>query len=204
MFSYEFLLTSLVVVLIPGTGVIYTVSNGLLLGRRAGVAAAAGCTLGIVPHLLAGMLGLSAVLHVSALAFQVVKYAGAAYLLYLAWAMWRETGTFGIQEAGGRSGATQIIVRGLLINILNPKLSIFFLAFLPQFISVEAGHTLMQMGRLSLVFMLMTLVIFIGYGICAHGVRTWLIHSPRRMRRLQRSFALAFAVLGVKLAMSEQ
>lgn len=204
MLSLEFLLTSLVVVLIPGTGVIYTVSNGLLSGRRAGVAAAFGCTLGIVPHLLAGMLGLSAILHISALAFQVVKYAGAAYLIYLAWAMWRETGSLGLQDQGRNTSTRHIIVRGVLINILNPKLSIFFLAFLPQFISLESGNVLLQMGSLSLVFMAMTLVIFIGYGLCAHWVRAWLIHSPVRMRRLQRSFALTFAVLGAKLAVSEQ
>ena len=93
MFSTEFLITSLVVVLIPGTGVIYTVSTGLFLGWRASVAAAFGCTAGITPHLSASILGLSAILHMSALAFQAVKFAGAAYLLYLAWAMWRETGS---------------------------------------------------------------------------------------------------------------
>jgi threonine/homoserine/homoserine lactone efflux protein len=204
MFSTEFLITSLVVVLIPGAGVIYTVSTGLFLGWRASIAAAFGCTAGIIPHLSASILGLSAILHMSALAFQAVKYAGAAYLLYLAWSMWRETGALKFNSPSTQNGLWQIATKGILINILNPKLSIFFLAFLPLFVSPKASSPIFQMIILSLIFMAMTLIIFILYGISANGVRRYVVNSPKAIRWLQRSFAATFAVLGVKLAMTEQ
>jgi len=198
----EFLLTSLVVVLVPGTGGIYTVSTGHFQGWRASIAAAFGCTAGIVPHLLVSILGLSAILHFSALAFTVIKYAGAAYLLYLAWAMWRETGGLQFKAAARKKGMLPIAVKGILVNILNPKLSIFFLAFLPLFVATEASSPLLQMVALSLVFMGMTLFIFILYGIFAHGVRLYVINSPKVILWLQRCFAGIFALLAVKLALS--
>ena len=204
--SNEFLLTSLVVVLAPGTGVIYTVSTGLLAGWRAAIAAAFGCTMGILPHLLACTLGLSALLHVSALAFQVFKFAGVAYLLYLAWSMWRETGGLNFDSNGKDRAKSmgRIALRGFLINILNPKLSIFFLAFLPLFVTPEGGAPLPQMLVLSAVFMGMTLGIFIVYGLCADLVRAKVAGSPRLVTWLQRSFAAIFAAMGLKLALAEQ
>lgn len=204
MLSTEFLLTSLVVVLLPGTGVIYTISSGLFLGFRASIAAACGCTLGIVPHLLASILGLSAILHMSALAFQVVKYAGTAYLLYLAWSMWRETGALKFDEQRQKSSMLQIALKGFLINILNPKLSIFFLAFLPLFVVPDAASPLLQMLLLSAVFMFMTFCIFICYGASAHSVRSHVVNSPKSILWLQRTFAAIFASLGARLAMSDQ
>jgi threonine/homoserine/homoserine lactone efflux protein len=203
MFSTEFLLTSLVVVLIPGTGVIYTVSNGLFLGWRASIAAAVGCTAGILPHLTASILGLAAILHMSALAFQALKYAGVVYLLYLAWGMWRETGALQFDAPATRKGVRQIITRGFLINILNPKLSIFFLAFLPLFVSPRATSPTLQLMLLSAVFMAMTLVIFILYGLLADAVRRYVVDSPQVVTWMQRSFATIFAVLGIKLALTE-
>lgn len=204
MFSTDFLLTSLVVVLMPGTGVIYTVSTGLFLGWRASIAAAFGCTTGIIPHLSASILGLSAILHMSAVAFQSLKYAGAIYLLYLAWSMWRETGTIKFDSPSSNKSLWQIIKKGFLINILNPKLSIFFLAFLPLFVSPNTSSPTFEMVILSIVFMAMTLVIFILYGIAANGFRRYVVSSPRLMVWLQRSFAVTFAAFGVKLALTEQ
>ena len=204
MISAEFLLTSLVVVLIPGTGVIYTVSVGLFSGGRNAMAAAAGCTLGIVPHLLASVLGLSAIMHMSALAFSALKYAGAAYLLYLAWGMWRETGLIKMDNQARTTGLIKIATRGILINILNPKLSIFFLAFLPLF--VHTGGTIApiyQMLLLSGVFMLMTFVIFIGYGILAGLVSQSILRRPNVLKRIQQSFSVVFAALATRLALSE-
>ena len=203
MFSMEFLLTSLVVVLIPGTGVLYTVSTGLFHGRRASIAAAVGCTAGILPHLTASILGLAAILHMSAVAFQAVKYAGVLYLLYLALSMWRETGTLQFDAPTTRRGMRQIIIRGFLINILNPKLSIFFLAFLPLFVAPRAASPTLQMLILSGVFMAMTLVIFILYGLLAGGVRRYVAGSPKVVTWMQRSFAAVFAALGLKLALAE-
>jgi threonine/homoserine/homoserine lactone efflux protein len=204
MITTEFLLTALVVVLIPGTGVLYTVSTGLFSGWRAGIAASIGCTAGILPHILASILGLSALLHTSALAFQVVKFIGVGYLLYLAWSMWRATGALQVTAQGGAQNLRQVAVRGFLINILNPKLTIFFLAFLPLFVSPTAASPLMQMGLLSAVFMAMTLVVFIGYGLSAHAVRNCFVRSPVLTSWLQRSFAVVFAALGAKLALTEQ
>ena len=203
----EFLLTSLIVVLMPGTGVIYTLSCGLFQGRAASVAAAFGCTMGILPHMSASMLGLAALLHASALAFQAVKFAGVAYLLYLAWGMWRETGTLRVTEAEGADrgsgGLARVARRGFLINILNPKLSIFFLAFLPQFTPADAVSPLWTMAGHSAVFMLMTFVVFVLYGIFAALARERM-SSPRVMRWLRRSFAGLFAALGVRLAFAER
>lgn len=204
MFNTEFLLTSLVVVLIPGTGVIYTVSTGLFCGWRASIAAAFGCTTGIIPHLTASILGLSAILHMSAIAFQVIKYAGVIYLMYLAWSMWRETGSLKISSTDSTKTLRQIIVRGFLINILNPKLSIFFLAFLPLFVSPNISSPMFQMFILSAVFMAMTFIIFILYGLSANYVRKFIVNSEKVTTWLQKSFAIIFAALGAKLAMTEQ
>ncbi|MFG1495348.1 LysE family translocator [Saccharospirillum sp. HFRX-1] len=204
MISLEFLLTSLVVVLIPGTGVLYTLATGLFVSRRASFYAAAGCTLGIVPSLLASVLGLAVIFHTSVLAFQIIKYAGVIYLLYLAWSMWRSSSPLSVAENSHEKDAWSVALKGMLINILNPKLSIFFLAFMPQFVQPEAGQPLMQMLLLGGVFMLMTLVIFIGYGLIANQFRQWVTQSQRAAVVLQKIFAGSFAALGVKLALTEQ
>ena len=204
MISTEFLITSLIVVLIPGTGVVFTVSTGLLLGWRASVFASLGCTAGILPHLLASVVGLAAVLHMSALAFHLLKFAGTVYLLYLAWVMWREKGMITFDKHPSEAGALNIIFKAFLLNILNPKLSIFFLAFLPQFVVPGAESPLFQMLALSGVFMSMTLAVFVVYGVLAHSIRASVLKSPRFMTWMQRSFAAAFALLGVNLALSER
>jgi len=201
----DFLLTSLIVVLIPGTGVVFTVSTGLTRGRRASVYAALGCTAGIVPHLLATVVGLAALLHMSALAFQALKWAGVLYLLYLAYATWRDQRAFAVDAAAadGRSGV-RIAVKAFLINILNPKLSIFFLAFLPQFVATDATSPLLQLLLLSGVFMAMTFAVFVIYGLLAHAFRRAVIESPRVQGWLRRGFAAAFAGLGLNLALSQR
>lgn len=204
MITPEFLLTSLVVVLIPGTGVIYTVSTGLFLGGRASLAAAVGCTLGIVPHLVASILGLSAILNLSAQAFIVIKYVGAAYLLYMAWGLWRDRSALALEGKTDRQSQLRIINRGVWINLLNPKLTVFFLSFLPLFVDPTAAAPLSQLIQLSGIFMLMTLVVFIVYGQIAQGFRQWVIGSPRLFERIRRGFALTFAALGVKLALMER
>ncbi len=204
MFNPEFLLTALVVVLVPGTGVIYTVSTGLALNRRSSFFAALGCTLGIVPHLTASILGLSAILHLSAQVFQVIKWVGVVYLLYLAWNMWRDSGTLTLEGSAKKTNAFQIASKGILINILNPKLTIFFLAFLPLFISPDSNSATRELLGLSIVFMVMTFVVFVLYGLLASAAAKFLTQSPKAMRRLQKSFALIFAGLAAKLAFTEQ
>src|SRR5215475_2340797 len=165
--SWDFLLTTLIVVVSPGTGVLYTLAAGLSRGSRASIVAAFGCTLGIVPHMAAAILGLAALLHASAMAFQILKYLGVAYLLYMAWSALRERGALTVEKEVSARSATQVIVSAILINILNPKLSIFFFAFLPQFVSAGEAHPLSRMLELSGVFMLMTFVVFVGYGLFA-------------------------------------
>lgn len=203
MITLEFLITSLVVVLIPGTGVVFTISTGLAQGRRASVYAAIGCTAGIVPHLLATVLGLAALLHTSALAFQALKYAGVAYLLYLALMTWRDQTAFAVERDAAARSATSLMTKAILLNILNPKLTIFFLAFLPQFVD-PVGAPLAQMLTLSAVFMVMTLLVFVAYGFLAHAFRAAVIDSPRVQAWLRRSFAGAFAALGANLALSDR
>jgi len=204
MITFEFLVTSLIVVLIPGTGVVFTVSAGLTQGRRASVFAAVGCTAGIVPHLLATVLGLSAVMHTSAIAFQTLKFAGVAYLLYLALATWKDRSAFAIENTPSTQSAQALVVKAFLLNILNPKLSIFFLAFLPQFVEPTAASPLAQMLVLSSVFMAMTFLVFIVYGFLAHSLRKLVIESSRVQAWLRRGFATAFVGLGAHLALSER
>ncbi|HXP75711.1 MAG TPA: LysE family translocator [Stellaceae bacterium] len=202
--SPEFLITSLIVVVSPGTGVLYTLAAGLSRGSRASVVAAFGCTLGIVPHLAAAILGLAALLHTSAVLFQTFKYAGVAYLLYMAWMTLREHGTLKVEREVGARSALQVTVTAILINILNPKLSIFFLAFLPQFVDAGEAHPLPRMLELSAVFMLMTFVVFVGYGLFAAAVRDHVISRPRVMTWMRRTFAAAFVALGARLAFAER
>jgi threonine/homoserine/homoserine lactone efflux protein len=202
--SLEFLITSFIVVVSPGTGVLYTLAAGLSRGSRASIVAAFGCTLGIVPHMAAAILGLAALLHTSALAFQIFKYLGVAYLLYMAWSTLREGGALRVEKEIDARSATQVTVHAILINILNPKLSIFFLAFLPQFISAEETAPLAAMLGLSGVFMLMTFVVFIGYGLFAAAIREHVISRPLVLTWMRRAFAGAFAALGARLALSER
>ncbi|AWL93925.1 MULTISPECIES: LysE family translocator [Bradyrhizobium] len=202
--SWSFLLTSLIVVASPGTGVLYTLAAALTRGSRASLAAAFGCTLGIVPHMMAAMLGLAAVLHTSALAFAALKWGGVLYLLYMSWQALREQGALAVEGEIRERSVGRVIVTGFLINILNPKLSIFFLAFLPQFIAADEAHVLARMLELSGAFMAMTLAVFVVYGLCAASVREHVISRPRIMAWLRRSFAAGFAALGAKLAFAER
>ncbi|MBK3509890.1 LysE family translocator [Pseudomonas sp. MF6747] len=204
MLSVNFLVTCLIVVLIPGTGVIFTVSTGLTAGKRASVFAALGCTAGILPHLLASVLGLSALLHTSALAFEVLRYAGVAYLLYLAYATWRDRSAFAMNDSPTATTARGLMIRGFLLNILNPKLTIFFLAFLPQFVTPGSISPAVQMLVLSAVFMAMTFAVFVIYGLLANGFRRAVIESPRVQNWLRRSFAAVFAGLGLNLAFAQR
>lgn len=202
--SPEFLLTTLIIVASPGTGVVYTLAAGLSRGGRASVLAAFACTLGIVPHLVAALTGLAALLHASAVAFEIVKYAGVAYLLYMAWQSLREHGALKVEANPDARSVRQVLVDGVLINLLNPKLSIFFVAFLPQFIAPNEPNVLARMLELSGVFMAATFIIFAIYGLCAASVRDRIVGSARVMTWLRRSFAAAFVALSAKLAFTTQ
>jgi threonine/homoserine/homoserine lactone efflux protein len=202
--TIEFLMTSLIVVASPGTGVLFTLAAGLSHGARASVTAAFACTLGIIPHMAAAVTGLAALLHTSALAFQTLKYLGVAYLLYMAWKTLQEHGALRVEKEIEPRSVGQIIVSGILINILNPKLSIFFFAFLPQFVKTDEPHALQRMLELSLVFMLLTFFVFVAYGVFAASVRNHILSRPMLLMWMRRAFAGAFAGLGIKLALSER
>jgi threonine/homoserine/homoserine lactone efflux protein len=202
--SIEFLITSLIIVATPGTGVLYTLAAGFSRGRRASVVAAFGCTLGIIPHMAAAIMGLAALLHASAVAFQTLKYLGVVYLLYMAWNTLREHGALRVETDVDRKSTRQVIVSAILVNILNPKLSIFFLAFLPQFLSADDPHPLSRMFELSAVFMLLTFIVFVGYGLCAAAIRNHVISRPSVLTWMRRTFAGAFIALGVKLALADR
>ena len=201
MISAQFLLTAFVVVLAPGTGVIYTLALGLGQGRRAALWAALGCAFGIVPHLAAATLGLAAILHSSALLFNVVKLAGVAYLLYLTWQSLRSGGALSVQAEHKGEAGLRIASRGLLINVLNPKLSIFFLALLPPFLSGDPATATLEMARLGAAFMGLTFVVFVLYGLFAAKARQFILGSETVMRWLNRSFAGLFAILAGRLAL---
>ena len=202
--TWSFLLTSLIVVASPGTGVLYTLAVALAQGSRASVAAAFGCTLGILPQMVGAMLGLAAILHTSALAFAALKWCGVAYLLYMAWQALRETGALAIKAEPSRKSDRRVIVTAILINILNPKRSIFFYAFLPQFIAIDEPHPVGRLLELSGAFMLTTFVVFAIYGLFAAAVRDRIISRPKVLAWLRRSFAAGFAALGARLALSER
>jgi threonine/homoserine/homoserine lactone efflux protein len=202
--SVEFLVTTFIVVATPGTGVIYTLTAGLTRGAQASLVAAIGCTLGIVPHMLAAITGLAAVMNTSALAFDALKVFGVAYLLYLAWKTWTERGALSVDSATAPRSTTKVIIRAVLINLLNPKLTIFFFAFLPQFVTNDEPDTVFRMLTLSGVFMLVTLAVFAVYGVFAAAVRDQVVSRPRVMTWIRRSFAAAFVALGAKLALSER
>jgi threonine/homoserine/homoserine lactone efflux protein len=202
--TVEFLLTSLIVIVSPGTGVLYTLAAGLSRGSRASIIAAFGCTLGIVPHMAAAILGLAALLHASAVAFQAFKWLGVAYLLYMGWNALKEHGALRVEREIGARSALKVTIEAILINILNPKLSIFFFAFLPQFVTGDETHPLAHMALLSAVFMALTFVVFVGYGLFASAIREHVISRPRVLTWMRRTFAAAFVALGVKLALAER
>lgn len=202
--TVAFLVTSLVIVATPGTGALFTVAAGLQGGRRASLVAALGCTLGIVPHLLAAITGLAAVLHASAVAFSVVKYAGVAYLLYLAWQTWRDRSPLEVDSTLAAPSPAQVIGQAVLVNLLNPKLTIFFFVFLPQFVRPEELAALQHMLILSAVFMVMTFVVFASYGIFAAGMRSHVLGRPRVVAGLRRTFAVSYVALAGRLAVPDR
>lgn len=202
--TIEFFITTLIIVASPGTGVLFTLAAGLSRGARASVLAAFACTLGIVPHLAAAVTGLAALLYTSAVAFEVLKYLGVAYLIYMAWATLREKGALSVEADAAPRSAGKVIVSGILINILNPKLSIFFFAFLPQFVPAGDAEALPRMLELSAVFMALTFVVFAIYGVFSAAVRQHVIGRPAVLLWMRRTFAAAFLALGVKLALTER
>ena len=204
MLNIEFLLTSLVVILIPGTGAVYTITTGLTQNKRASLVAALGCTLGILPHITASILGLSAILHMSAQIFSMLKFAGAAYLLYLAWQMWRDAGELDLEQKRTETSAGKIILKAIGINLLNPKLTIFFFTFLPMFLSENTVSPTKEMLGLSIVFMLLTFLVFAVYGLLASSIGAYVRKTSNVMKRFKQASALILTAFAVKLVLTDE
>lgn len=200
MITLEYLVAALVIILIPGTGVIYTVGIGLVHKRLSMVYAALGCTLAISPHLLASIFGLSALLNSSAVLFNIVKFLGVIYLLYMAYNLFMDKGVLEFRPNQDKVNNNAIIKNGFLVNALNPKLSIFFLAFIPQFVSKSSESPLLSMFILGLVFMLMTFIVFVIYGYFANLLQYKVIQSRGVIKSMQKFFAVIFAILAYKMA----
>lgn len=196
----EYLITSFIVVVAPGTGVIYTIAIGLSRGAAASVVAAIGCTFGIVPHMTAAIAGLAALLHANAVLFQTLKWAGILYLLYLAWSIMKDEGPIQFDTTTTAESYPKVAIAGFLINILNPKLSIFFLAFLPQFMPTGTVSPVGHMLILSAVFMAMTFGVFVCYGRFASKVRDHVERTPALITWMKRGLSAAFISLGIRLA----
>jgi threonine/homoserine/homoserine lactone efflux protein len=195
-----FLITALVIVALPGTGALYTIAAGLTRGTRAALLAAFASTMGTVPHMIAAITGLAALLHASGVAFEAIKYLGVAYLLWMAWGTWRDRGVLTVEETAAPRSRRSVLSTGITINLLNPKLTLFFVAFLPQFVPVGTSHATLHMLVLSGVFMALTFVVFALYGACAALLRDKVLARPVIVDRIRKVFAVSFAGLGVRLA----
>jgi threonine/homoserine/homoserine lactone efflux protein len=199
-----FIVTSIAVIFMPGPAMLFVISNGLTKGPKASIAAAFGTTAGVSFHLFCAAFGLAVILKTSAIAFTVVKFGGAAYLIYLAIKTLLSKEQIVNDFSDNEKTENSIFLQGIFINILNPKLSIFFLAFLPQFINPNLTSTSSQTLILGTIFMAMTIVIFIGYGLCASLLRQKVLNSPRILKAIKWCFASIFMALGVRLALSEK
>jgi len=196
--SLAFLVTSLIIIATPGTGAILTIAAGIRGGKRLSVVTAFGCTLGIVPHLVAAITGTAALLRLGGVAFEVLRWVGIAYLLYMAISTWR-SGALALDSSVPPQSAMLTIGNAILANLLNPKLTLFFFAFLPQFVRTDAA-SLPQMLTLSGIFMVLTLLVFAVYGLAASFFPTHLVERPALTRRIQKGFALGYVGIGVGLA----
>ena len=198
-------MTSLVVVLIPGTGVVYTVSSSIGGGRRRGLFAAFGCTLGIVPHMLAAMLGLSAVMQAGSVAFEVVRWAGVAYLVFMGASMIRQAGTLPLDGEGVPvEPMGHVVRRAILLNVLNPKLTVFFFAFLPQFLDAPPGLFDAQLIWLGAHFMLMTFAVFAVYAYASAAFRDLVLAAPVARRWVERALGAFLIGFAAKLASTDR
>lgn len=202
--SAEFLLTSMIVIISPGTGAIYTIAMGLSRGVPMSMVAAVGCTLGIIPHMLAAITGLAAIFYSSETAFTLIKYAGVIWLLYMAWNIMKEKGTLQPDNCTVSQSGAKVILHAVLINLLNPKLSLFFLAFLPQFIKTSASSPATEMLILSVIFMLLTLLVFIFYGVFSSFMRSKVLSRPKILTGLRILFSCGFVSLAANLFFTQR
>lgn len=202
-----FLTTSLVLILVPGPDMIYVVTRGVAQGRKAGLISAAGVCTGICVHTTFAALGLSAVLARSAVAFSAVKYAGAAYLIYLgAKALLGREVLAAPEESTSvpRVGSLKLYRQGVVSNILNPKVALFFLAFLPQFVNRSGESVRIQMLLLGLAFALITQAVLTSVALFSGTIGQWMRRKPGVARTVSRITGGVLVALGLRLALPER
>ena len=200
---FVFFPAALLLALAPGPDNLFVLAESAQHGRPAGLAVTVGLCTGLIGHTLAVAFGLAAIVKASALAFTMLKMAGAIYLLYLAWQAWRAGGEIGDSQAPELSGS-ELYRRGIVMNLTNPKVSIFFLAFLPQFADPRRGSMAVQFLELGLLFMLATLIVFGALSLVAGGLGERFRRSPVALRVVNRAAAAIFAGLAIKLAITER
>jgi threonine/homoserine/homoserine lactone efflux protein len=199
-----FSLATLLVVLAPGPGMLFVISRGIGGGRKAGVNAAFGTSAGIALHILGAALGLSLIVYATDIGFRITKWAGGIYLLFLAWKAFTHRQTLTMHAGKNSTGQTSIFWQGMLVNALNPKVAIFFISFIPQFLKPAMGSVTSQTILLGTIFMVLTVIIFLVYGICAGMIRKWVIEQPRVNKIIDWATGSIFVLLGIRLALASR
>lgn len=197
-----FLGASILLTIAPGPDNVFVVTQGVTRGRKAAVLTAIGMCSGISVHTTAASLGISAIFYSSAVAFNVVKFAGAAYLLLLAWKTIREHREIELRGNGGELSGFALFKRGFIMNVLNPKVALFFLAFLPQFVPPGSDNVALTMIMLGLIFMVQGMIIFIAIGLLSGAIGNYFLRKPRVSRLFSWLTAGIFAILGLRLALA--
>jgi len=200
-----FIGASFILCLVPGPDNIYVLTQGMTKSKKAAVVTTLGLTTGLVIHTTAAALGISAIFKTSEIAFDIVKYAGACYLLYIAYQAYKyrdEPLDLSVQNSSIE--LRKLYIKGFIMNILNPKVSIFFLAFLPQFVSPSSGSVTLQMISLGLIFMVMTIVVFSSIGIAGNLLSSKLLEQPSIVKYMNILTSFVLGGLGLKLALSSQ
>lgn len=200
--TYTFLITILIMILIPGTGVIYTISTGISKGKKASIFAVLGCTAGMIPHLSASIILSSLLVNMSPEAYFIMKMTGTLYLLYLGFCMLLSKTGLKFDNAQTEDKPTTIISRGILINLLNPKLTLFFFSFLPQYVRANSQNYIFEFLFYGFTSMILTFIVFVGYGLLAGTAKEFIIHSPKWMNLIQKLFGIIFIVFAIQLALS--
>jgi threonine/homoserine/homoserine lactone efflux protein len=198
-----FLVASALLAIAPGPDIIYVLTRGIAQGAKAGVAAALGFASGCVFHTVLAAVGIAALIRSSDLAFDLVRYAGAAYLVYIGLQALRHRSSFSIEAAGDRKALATIYRQSVIGNMLNPKVTLFFLAFLPQFVNSQAGHVGMQMAILGAIFMAVTVVIFSAVAIFSGWIGDWVRAKPAIGERLNVFAGVTFIALGIRVALPD-
>ncbi|MBB3869319.1 LysE family translocator [Parageobacillus toebii NBRC 107807] len=200
----SFLGVAILLTLMPGPDILFVITQSISQDKKAGVATALGLCSGLIVHITAAALGISAIIYQSALAFTVVKYMGAAYLLYLAWQSFKEKETGFTINHHKPLKYKSLYKKGIFMNLLNPKVSLFFLALLPQFVNKSMGHIALQMLILGIIFLVQALVIFVAVSVFSEKLRHVLLANSFIAKRMNIIKGLLLGLIGTQMALSEK